>query len=191
MADKRIIMFNLSRIRLASAVAYHLPGATLTLFCGKSSLFVGPTTEMRSQAHPGDLREIIRIFLKDKDRKSFYNALGFQDQQEIETKLHSAPGLFSSLGAGLYLITPPSSRSVYSFPTLLTALEVERIVRTTSLEEITATIDFDDALQVTIVTFEKRLVDEYDEIRSEKNGIVGSILGECAVLETFMSKSTS
>lgn len=155
-------MFDISRIRLATAVAYHLPGASLTLKCGVTSLYVGPTTEIRSQAHPGDLRDLVHLFMKNNNENSFYNALGFKEHKEITTDLHSAPGLFMQLGAGLYLATPPTSRSVYSFPTLLSPLEVERIIRTISLDGINATIDFDEALGVTLATFEKRQIDEYE-----------------------------
>lgn len=184
-------MLDIDRIRLATAVAYHLPGASLTLKCGETSLYVGPTTEVRAQAHPGDLRDLVHLYLKNNDEKSFYNALGFKEQINISTDLHSAPGLFTQLGAGLYLATPPNSRSVYCFPTLLSPMEVERIIRTVTLDGISATIDFDEALNVTLATFEKRQVDEFEGAETTNGGIVGSILAECAVLETFLNNSTN
>jgi hypothetical protein len=184
-------MLSIDRIRLASAVAYHLPGASLTLKCGAISLFVGPTTEIRAQVHPGDLRNLVQLYILNHNEKSFYNALGFKENNDITTDLHSAPGLFTQLGAGLYLATPPNSRSVYCFPTLLSPKEVERIIRSTSYDRINATIDFDEALYVTLATFEKRHVDEYHDGEVINGGIVGSILAQCAVLETFLNNSTN
>lgn len=183
-------MRDIARLRLATAVTYHLPGASLTLTCGDQSLYVGPTTEIRAQAHPGDLRDLVSLYMKTSNDKAFFNALGFREINDIDTHLHSAPGLFAQLGAGLYLATPPNTRSVYSFPTLLTPIEVERIVRSITLEKVQATIDFDEALDVTLVTFEKRAIDDYDEKNAQDEGIVGIILGECAVMETFLKNSS-
>lgn len=191
MADTPRTMLDIARIRVATAVTYHLPGASLTLNCGNQSLYVAATTEIRAQAHPGDLRDLVSLLMKTNNEKTFYNALGFKEIDEITTELHAAPGLFSQLGAGLYLATPPNSRSVYSFPTLLTPMEVERIIRSVSLDGVNATIDFDEALEVTFVTFEKRQIDEYEAKNGSADTVVGSILAECAVMETFLRNSSN
>ena len=191
MADTARTMLDIARIRLATAITYHLPGASLTLNCGDQSLYVAATTEIRAQAHPGDLRDLVCLYMKNLNERTFFNALGFTELGEITTELHAAPGLFSQMGAGLYLATPPNSRSVYSFPTLLTPMEVERIVRSVSLDGVNATIDYDEALEVTLVTFEKRQIDEYDSNNEGKDSIVGSILAECAVMETFLRNSSN
>ena len=187
MADIKIVMLNIPNIRLTTAVAYHFRGACLTLKCGTNSLYVGPTTEIRAQAHPGDLRDLVHLLIKNKNQKNFFNALGFKDIGDISTEVHGSPGLFTQMGAGLYLITPNERRAVYSFPTLLSPLEVERIIRTTTLDGINPSIDFDEALEVTLATFEKRQIDAYASNPEIKGGIISNILAECAVLETFMS----
>ncbi len=175
-------MINLAQLRLATAIVYHMPGASMTLTGGAKEILVAPTSESRADLHPGDLRDLVHLCIRTQNTKSLYEGIGFPENVEVAINIRSAPPLFESLGAGLYSIIPPTTRSVYCFPTLLMPREVEQIISTVSRRTLSSTLDYDEALSVTIATFERRQLDEEEP---ERGGIVGQILAECAVAEEF------
>ncbi|MFN8016397.1 MAG: hypothetical protein U0R17_07330 [Acidimicrobiia bacterium] len=179
-------MKNLAQLRLATAIVYHMPGASMTLTGGGKEIFVAPTSEIRSDLHPGDLRDLIHLCIRNQNTKALSQGLNIDPDSELIATIKSAPPLFESLGAGLYMIIPPTTRSVYCFPTLLLPKEVENIITTVSGGTISSTLDYDEALGVTLATFERRQIGEKEP---EKGGIIGQILAECAVAEEFTSKS--
>lgn len=154
----------------------------MTLTGDAKELLVAPTSESRADLHPGDLRDLVHLCIRTQNTKSLYEGIGFSDSVDVAINIRSAPPLFESLGAGLYSIIPPTTRSVYCFPTLLMPREVEQIITSISRGSLASTLDYDEALGVTIATFEQRQLDGEDP---ERGGIVGQVLAECAVAEEF------
>lgn len=177
-------MINLAQLRLATAIVYHMPGASMILSGGGREVFVAPTSEARADLHPGDLRDLVHLCIRNQNTKSLLTGLNMPDDAQIVATIRSAPPLFESLGAGLYMIIPPTTRSVYCFPTLLMPREVEQIISTVSKGTLSSTLDYDEALGVTLATFERRHIGEED---NERGGIIGQVLAECAVAEEFTS----
>ena len=175
-------MTNLAQLRLATAIVYHMPGASMILSGDGREIFVAPTSEVRADLHPGDLRDLIHLCIRNQNLKSLYEGLNMSSKADIVATIRSAPPLFESLGAGLYVIIPPTTRSVYCFPTLLMPKEVEQIISTVSKGTLSSTLDYDEALGVTLATFERRLISGDEE---QRGGIVGQVLAECAVAEEF------
>lgn len=175
-------MINIAQLRLATAVVYHMPGASMTLSGDGKEIFVAPTSEVRADLHPGDLRDLVHLCIRNQNPKSLYEGLNLTAESELIITIRSAPPLFQSLGAGLYVCAPPTTRSVYCFPTLLMPRDVENIISTVSRGTLSSTLDYDEALNVTVATFEKRLIDSEEP---ERGGIVGRVLAECAVAEEF------
>lgn len=64
--------------------------------------------------------------------------------------------------------------------------DVEHIISTVTKGTLSSTLDYDEALGVTLATFERRNVGEEEP---ERGGIVGKVLAECAVAEEFTSGS--
>lgn len=175
-------MVNLAQLRLATAIVYHMPGASMTLTGGGREIFVAPTSEVRADLHPGDLRDLVHLCIRNQNTRSLMTGLNLPEDAEITVTIRSAPPLFESLGAGLYVIIPPTTRSVYCFPTLLLPRDVEQIISTVSKGTLSSTLDYDEALGVTLATFERRHIGEEEP---ERGGIVGQVLAECAVAEEF------
>ena len=175
-------MINLAQLRLATAIVYHMPGAAMILTGGGREIFVAPTSEARADLHPGDLRDLIHLCIRNQNTKALLAGLNMSDDEHIVATIRSAPPLFESLGAGLYMIIPPTTRSVYCFPTLLMPKQVEQIISTVAKGTLSSTLDYDEALGVTIATFERRQIGQDD---TERGGIIGQILAECAVAEEF------
>jgi hypothetical protein len=175
-------MVNLSQLRLATAIVYHMPGATMTLSGDGREILVAPTSEVRGDLHPGDLRDLIHLCIRNQNAKALYEGLNFTPEADIVTTIRSAPPLFESIGAGLYVVAPPTTRSVYCFPTLLMPADVEAIISRVSRGTLSSTLDYDEALNVTLATFERRLVTNAEP---DRGGIVGQVLAECAVAEEF------
>ena len=165
-------MINLSQLRLAS----------MTLTGGGREVFVAPTSEIRADLHPGDLRDLVHLCIRNQNTNSLLQGLDIEQASELEVTIRSAPPLFESLGAGLYMIVPPTTRSVYCFPTLLMPREVERIILRVSKGTLSSTLDYDETLGVTLATFERRNIGESEP---ERGGVVGEVLSECAVAEEF------
>lgn len=181
-------MVNLSQLRLATAIVYHMPGASMVLSGDGREILVAPTSEVRADLHPGDLRDLVHLCIRSQNTKPLYEGLHFNDDTDLITTIRSAPPLFESLGAGLYIIAPPTTRSVYCFPTLLMPTEVETIISRISRGTLSSTLDYDEALNVTLATFERRLVTNQEP---ERGGIVGKVLAECAVAEEFSQDTAS
>ncbi len=175
-------MVNLKQLRLATAIVYHLPGASMTLSGDGREILVAPTSEVRADLHPGDLRDLIHLCIRNQNTKPLFEGLNFSNECELVSVIRSAPPLFEALGAGLYTIAPPTTRSVYCFPTLLMPNEVETIINKVSKGTLSSTLDYDEALNVTLATFERRLVTNEDP---ERGGIVAEVLAQCAVQEEF------
>jgi|GEM_PF-3320394 len=180
-------MANLAQLRLNTAIVYHMPGASMKIKAGDDTILVAPTSEVRADLHPGDIRDLVSMCIRNSSMSPLHNGLNINPDDEIEMEVTQAPGLFESVGAGLYLVTPPGTRSVYCFPTLLLPADVEKVIREVSQESIPSTIDYDEALCVTLATFEKRLIEGTTNSFSTKGGIVGEILAECAIAEEFAS----
>ena len=179
-------MINLAQIRLATAIVYHMPGASMTLTGAGREIFVAPTSEVRADLHPGDLRDLVHLCIRNQNTKSLLDGLSLPSDTDLVANIRSAPPLFESLGAGLYVIIPPTTRSVYCFPTLLLPRDVEQIITTVSGGTLSSTLDYDEALGVTLATFERRHIGDGEP---ERGGIVGRVLAECAVAEEFTSGS--
>ncbi len=175
-------MINLAQLRLATAIVYHLPGASMTLTGGGREVFVAPTSEVRADLHPGDLRDLIHLCIRNQNTNSLLQGLDIAQDSQLTVTIRSAPPLFESLGAGLYVIAPPTTRSVYCFPTLLMPRDVEQIISTVTKGTLSSTLDYDETLGVTLATFERRNVGQEEP---ERGGIVGKVLAECAVAEEF------
>ena len=175
-------MINLAQLRLATAIVYHMPGASMTLTGDDKEIFIAPTSEVRADLHPGDLRDLVHLCIRNQNTKSLFEGLNFVDTTDVSITVHSAPPLFESMGAGLYVIIPPTTRSVYCFPTLLMPRDVEQIISSVSEGSLSSTLDYDEALGVTLATFERRNIGD-DE--PERGGIVSQVLAECAVAEEF------
>lgn len=179
-------MTNLAQLRLATAIVYHMPGASMTLSGDGREIFVAPTSDVRSDLHPGDLRDLIHLCIRNQNITKLHEGLNMSANADVIATIRSAPPLFESLGAGLYMIIPPKTRSVYCFPTLLLPKEVEQIIKTVSKGTLSCTLDYDEALCVTLATFERRLIENDSE---QRGGIVGQVLAECAVAEEFSQTS--
>lgn len=154
----------------------------MTLTGGGREVFVAPTSEVRADLHPGDLRDLIHLCIRNQNTNSLLQGLDIAQDSQLTVTIRSAPPLFESLGAGLYVIAPPTTRSVYCFPTLLMPRDVEQIISTVTKGTLSSTLDYDETLGVTLATFERRNVGQEEP---ERGGIVGKVLAECAVAEEF------
>ena len=76
-------MINLAQIRLATAIVYHMPGASMTLTGAGREIFVAPTAEVRADLHPGDLRDLVNLCIMNQNKKSLVDVLSLQSETDL------------------------------------------------------------------------------------------------------------
>lgn len=182
-----------AQLRLAAALGYHLPAASLEIITesGERRL-VADVSNPAADLHPGELRDLVGHALEVGHSSDLIDALELAAPGRISVRLNVAPPMLTDCGAGLYSVCPTAGHGTLLFATLLDAHGADAAIRDSqtaptapiSAGPLPATLTVDDVLAVTVVGFAWD-----DSIAFAAHGPVlefaRSALSACAVAEQF------
>ncbi len=145
-----------ARLRLAAALAYHLPAAAVTLNMGIQIRVVASTTFRDAELHPADFRELVAAAEYTGSHKDLCQALAVVSLSDLRLAVIPAPPILEDLGGDVYMIAVPNGKQVLAFASLMTPRDVAAAIRDAECEPATSVsgvLVYDDALAVTLATF--------------------------------------
>lgn len=182
-----------AELRLAAALGYHLPAATLDLAAesGERRL-VGDVSNAAADLHPGELRDLVGHALEVGHTNDLLAALTLRNPGRIAVRLNVAPPMLTDCGGGLYSVSPTAGRGTLLFATLLGPAAADAAIRDAQTAPtvpepaapLPATLSVDEVLGVTVVGF------GWDETRPHEAhtpvlDFARAALAACTVAEHF------
>lgn len=179
-----------AQLRLASALGYHLPGATLEVLTSSGQRrLVADVSNPLADLHPGELRDLVGHAMELRSSDDLLAALEIPETGRMAVRLRPAPPLLADLGAGLYSVMTAAGRGTLLFATLLDPYVAHDAIHSASTATgfcppVNAVLTADDVLDVTVVGF-PWLRDQPAEERSALVDFVQGALAACTVAEAF------
>lgn len=179
-----------AELRLASALGYHLPGATLEVLTttGQRRL-VADVSNPLSDLHPGELRDLVGHAMEIDSSNDLLRALEITEPGRMSVRLVAAPPMLADLGGGLYSVMTAAGRGTLLFATLLDPHAAHAAIQSAStasgfVPPVNAVLTADDVLRVTVVGFPWHR-DQPADVRSGLVDFVQGALAACTVAEQF------
>lgn len=182
-----------AELRLAAALAYHLPAATLEMTTehGEHRL-IADVSDPLADLHPGELRDLVGHALEVGHTHDLLTALDLPDPARLSVRLLTAPPMLTDCGAGLYSVATASGRGTLLFATLLDPNAADSAIGgagtaptvDSPVPPLGAVLSYDEVLAVTVVGFGWHRHTATAE-REPVAEFARSALAACAVAEQF------
>lgn len=145
------------RLRLAAAIAYHLPGASVTLRTETAIRIVAPLGLSESDLHPAEFRELVIASGVTHDLRDLTNGLDLDDLAMLSIEIVSGSSHLRDIGGGIYEVSRINGDVAHVFASTLHPDEVaEAMLSAQTAREsgpISAHLFYDDDLEVTLAFF--------------------------------------